>query len=59
MFQLSNLEIADLVKGTNLDYIIEIENEVRYTNLNITIKQKEKIDCDLEKAKKYRNIYTL
>lgn len=59
MFQLSNLEIADLVKGTNLDYIIEVENEVRYTNLNITIKQKEKIDCDLEKAKKYRNIYTL
>lgn len=59
MFQLSNLEIANLVKGTNLDYIITVENEVRYTNLNITLKQKEQIDGDLEKAKKYRNKYTL
>ncbi len=59
MFQLSNLEIANLVKGTTLDYVIEIENEVRYTNLNITIRQKKKIDNELEEAKKYRNKYTL
>lgn len=27
--------IYDLIKGTNLDYIIKKENEVIYTNLNI------------------------
>lgn len=55
MFQLSNLEIANLVKGTTLDYVIEIENEVRYMNLNITEKQKKTIANDL---KKQQNIGT-
>ncbi len=52
---LSNLEIASLVKGTDLDYVIEVKNEVRYMNLNITEKQKKTIVNDLKKTKKYRN----
>lgn len=56
---LSNLEIANLVKGTDLDYVIEVKNEVRYMNLNITEKQKKTIVNDLKKVKKYRNKYTL
>lgn len=56
---LSNLELANLVKGTNLEYAIEIKNEVRYMNLNITEKQKKTIVNDLKKIKKYRNKYTL
>ena len=56
---LSNLEIANLVKGTDLDYVIEVKNEVRYMNLNITEKQKKTIVNDLKKTKKYRNKYTL
>lgn len=49
---LSNLEIASLVKGTDLDYVIEVKNEVRYMNLNITEKQKKTIVNDLKKNKK-------
>lgn len=59
MFQLSNLEIANLVKGTTLDYVIEIENEVRYMNLNITEKQKKTIVNDLKNNKISEQIHSL
>lgn len=51
--------IYDLIKGTNLDYIIELKNGVKYTNLNIADTKAKELESELENTKEFRNQCTI
>ena len=59
VFQISELDIVDLIKGTNLDYIIELKNGVKYTNLNIADTKAKELESELENTKEFRNQCTI
>lgn len=50
MFQISESVIADLIEGTNYKYVLAKENEIIYTNIQIT----DEIINELRDTKEYR-----
>lgn len=59
VFQISELDIVDLIKGTNYNYIIELKNGVKYTNLNIADTKAKELESELENTKEFRNQCTI